>query len=110
MQEKVEIGILNAYYGNLLNEKQREVMRLYFDCDMSLAEVSEELGLTRQGIRESLVRSKAKLIECEEKLKIVEKVRLITYNLENVIKELLNKDISETKKDLEEVLKIVKEL
>ncbi len=110
MQEKVEIGILNAYYGNLLNERQREIMRLYYDCDMSLAEVSEELGITRQGIRESLVRSKAKLIECEDKLKIVEKVKLITYNLESVIKELPNKDITDTKSDLEEVLKIVKEL
>ncbi|NCA93334.1 hypothetical protein EOM82_08935 [bacterium] len=110
MQEKVEIGILNAYYGNLLNDKQIKIMHLYYDCDMSLAEVSEELGITRQGIRESLVRSKAKLIECEQKLKIVEKVRLITSNLENVIKELPDKDILEIKKDLEEILRSVKEI
>ena len=46
--EKIQLGILNDYYGKLLNPYQSEVMRMYCDCDMSLAEIMSELDITRQ--------------------------------------------------------------
>lgn len=47
MRDKINDAILFAYYGGLLNPHQREIMRLYYDCDMSLAEIGEETGITR---------------------------------------------------------------
>jgi len=107
MQDKISIGRLNDYYGGILNPHQQEIMRLYFDCDMSLAEVSVEMGITRQAVREILIRSTNKLTDLEEKLKLVEKIKSVTTCVEGII----NKTEEETTKtELIALLKIIKEI
>ena len=46
--ENVKISILLATYGNLLTEKQKEMMTLFYDCDLSLGEIAEQFAITRQ--------------------------------------------------------------
>ena len=67
------ISILLDAYGNLLTERQRELVDLYYNEDLSLAEISENLGITRQGVRDGIKKSEAFLRECEEKLGICQK-------------------------------------
>ena len=65
------ISILLDAYGALLTERQRELVDLYYNEDLSLAEISENTGITRQGVRDGIKKSEVFLRECEEKLKEV---------------------------------------
>lgn len=107
MQDKIQIGILNGYYGGILNEHQREIMRMYFDCDMSLSEISGELNITRQAVREIIVRSKEKLTKMEGKLQLVAKVNEISSKLQSLI---ANTKDSNIKSELEKILNDIKEI
>ena len=79
MHEKdLKISILNDYYGTLLKKNQAEIVDLYYNQDLSLAEISEELNISRQGVHDSLKRAEKILVEYENKLKLCE--RLNKYN------------------------------
>ncbi len=69
MKEKsYEMTILFDYYGDVLTEKQRELFDLYYNEDLSLAEISEHLGITRQGVRDGIVRAEEIITDLENKL------------------------------------------
>lgn len=69
MYEKdLSVSLLMDFYGEVLTEKQREVISLYYDEDLSLAEIAEEAKITRQGVRDSIKRGEATLRGMEEKL------------------------------------------
>ncbi len=73
MPDKFEISVLIDNYGVLLNEKQRLIMEYYFNDDLSLAEIAENEGITRQGVLDIIKRSKQTLIDYEEKLQLIKK-------------------------------------
>lgn len=110
MEDRVNISILNAFYGNMFNQHQKEIMRLYYDCDMSLAEVSDELGITRQGVRESLLRSANKLNEWEDKLKIVAKSNELSEGLEQLLADLPTLSKEDIGEKLEALIRSLKEI
>lgn len=64
-------SLLYDYYGQLLGDSQREVMDLYHEDDLSLAEIAEELGQTRQGVHYTLKKAEAALERYEEKLGLI---------------------------------------
>lgn len=64
----LRISVLLDHYGAMLTDKQREVIDLYYNDDLSLAEIAEQEGITRQGVRDNIKRGEAQLIEMEEKL------------------------------------------
>lgn len=70
-EKNLEIGLLLDFYGTTLTERKRTVMNLYYNEDFSLAEVADEVGISRQGVRELIKKSEAELIELEEKLGLV---------------------------------------
>lgn len=77
MIEKVlEIGMLYDFYGELLTEKQKDVIELYYNDDLSLGEISETLGISRQGVHDMIKRSEKQLHRYEEKLGLVEKFNM----------------------------------
>ena len=58
MKEKsYEMTILFDFYGDILTEKQQELFDLYYNEDLSLGEIAEHLGITRQGVRDGIVRA-----------------------------------------------------
>ena len=61
-------SILLDYYGMVLTEKQRVILTEYYDEDLSLAEIAENLGITRQGVRDAIKHGEAALDELEAKL------------------------------------------
>jgi predicted DNA-binding protein YlxM (UPF0122 family) len=83
-QKNLRVALLLDYYGGLLTEKQREVVDLYYNEDLSLAEISELCGITRQGVRDSIKRGEGQLLEMEDKLGLVERIT----NLETTIDEV----------------------
>ena len=52
MAKNLEIALLFDFYGEMLTEKQRDVVELYYDDDLSLSEIAENEGITRQGVRD----------------------------------------------------------
>lgn len=78
LDKTLKVSRLLDLYGGLLTDKQREVLDMYYNCDMSLSEVGEELSISRQGVRDALNRAVNALVEVEEKvgaLKILTQLR-----------------------------------
>lgn len=64
-------AMLFDFYGDLLTERQKEFYDLYYNEDLSLAEIAENAGITRQGVRDVIVRADAILTEMEEKTGLI---------------------------------------
>ena len=64
-QDALQMSLLFDYYGELLSQKQRICFDLYYNQDLSLSEIAAELGITRQGVHDSLVRAEQALSEFE---------------------------------------------
>ncbi len=84
MAKNLQIAVLLDYYGELLTEKQRDFISLYYDEDLSLAEIAENEGITRQGVRDSIKRAEALLFEMEEKLRFAERSEKINENAKKI--------------------------
>lgn len=72
-EKDLSVSLLMDFYGEILTDKQREVIRLYYDDDLSLAEIADEAKITRQGVRDSIKRGEATLHEMEDKLGLVKR-------------------------------------
>lgn len=72
--KNLDYALLLEIYGRMLTEKQRSVMELYYWEDLSLGEISQDEGITRQAVRDSIKRSEQLLNEFEEKLGLAEKI------------------------------------
>ncbi|MGX8774631.1 MAG: YlxM family DNA-binding protein [Bacillota bacterium] len=66
-------SLLYDFYGELLTERQKEVMELYNEENLSLAEIAEEFGISRQGVHDALHKAQKALEEYERKLGLVER-------------------------------------
>ncbi len=74
MEEKtLEMTMLFDFYGELLTEKQRDCFDLYYNDDLSLAEIAQEQGISRQGVRDNLVRAEHALREYEAKTGLLQR-------------------------------------
>ena len=82
--KSVDMYLLFDFYGEVLTEKQRELFDLYYNEDLSLAEISENVGITRQGVRDAIVRAEGTLREMEEKLGFVARYGKIQTKLEKL--------------------------
>ena len=67
-EKNLEIGYLLDFYGDILPERRRDIMDLYYNDDLSLAEIAEQMGITRQAVRDSIKKTETELFFYEEKL------------------------------------------
>jgi hypothetical protein len=77
LEEIYELSLLYDFYGALLKEEKREIFEDYVLNDLSLGEIAEERGISRQGVHDSIKRCSRKLYEYEEKLRLIEKFKRI---------------------------------
>ena len=75
VETRVELTCLLDFYGPLLTEHRREVLRLYCEEDLSLAEIAEQLSITRQGVSDALQKGRRQLMDYEEKLGLAQRYR-----------------------------------
>ena len=71
MEKNVRMAILFDYYGELLTEKQKEYFDLYYGENLSLSEIAENDGISRQGVRDVIVRAESIMEDAEAKLGIL---------------------------------------
>jgi len=67
-EKNLEIGYLLDFYGDILPERRRDIMDLYYNDDLSLSEIAEQMGITRQAVRDSIKKTEQELFFYEEKL------------------------------------------
>lgn len=86
MGKNLEISLLLDFYGDMLTEKQRSMVEYYYNDDLSLAEIAENEGITRQGVRDSIKRAEAQMLEMEERLGLSRRFRQIGTNAEEIFR------------------------
>ena len=84
MDKNVQIGLLFSFYRNMLTDRQTECIDVYYNEDLSLAEISEHLGITRQGVRDNIKRAEHTMYDTEERLGLVSKFLGIKEKLEKI--------------------------
>ena len=96
IEKGINISLLLDLYGPLLTERQREIVGLYRNDDLSLGEISEITGITRQGVSECIRKAEKELIEFEEKLGLQKAEKAREALLDEVISKI--EDLAEADK------------
>lgn len=112
MSKDLSISVLMDFYGELLTQKQKDSLELYYDRDYSLAEIAEDMDISRQGVRDFIKRGEKQLYDFEEKLEMVKKYNNISSNiskLEELIS-IISDDINVKKKAIDIIETIKNEL
>ena len=117
MNEIVKDSLLFDFYGGLLTEKKRRVMRLYHEEDLSLAEIAEEFGISRAAVHDSLKSAERQLAAYEEKLGMVERLtrtsqafRTIRQDLDVIEQELMPSGKSPVRDSLDRIRRTIADL
>ena len=77
-------SMLLDFYGELLTEKQRECYDLHYNEDLSLSEIAEHSGISRQGVWDNIRRAEAALREMEEKTGLIRRFTETRQGLERL--------------------------
>ena len=108
MDRKVEISVLCQIYGKLLTEKQLNIMDNYYNLDLSLSEIAENEGITRQAVRDIIKKGENKLLEFEEKLGIMKKTMKQEEKIASILSELTKIQTKFTDEQIAEILEHIK--
>ncbi len=85
MSKNLDITLLLDFYGDMLTEKQRSFLSLYYNDDLSLSEIAADEGITRQGVRDAIKRAETQLISMEERLGLVSRFENMKLGLSEII-------------------------
>lgn len=87
MEKRIELSMLYDFYGELLKNNQRQILEGYFGDDLSLAELADEQGISRQGIYDTVKRCSRQLEDYEAKLHLIarfEEARETVHQINNL--------------------------
>lgn len=79
------MALLYDFYGDVLTDRQKEFYDLYYNEDLSLSEIAENYGISRQGVRDVIVRAEAALTELEDKTGIIRRFHRMQDQLKAVM-------------------------
>ena len=108
MDKNVKVSMLLDIYGKLLTEKQYFLLDDYYNQDLSLSEIAENEGITRQAVRDNLKKGENKLFEYEEKLGIMKKTLLQEEKIAAILSQITKISNKATDKEVAKVLEDVK--
>ena len=103
LSKKVDLAFLSAFYGGLLTDNQRRVLSLHCEEDLSLGEIAEEVGISRQAVHETIVRAAARLNGMEASLGMAARFRRMEEGLESALDALKHKDYDRAEQLLTEL-------
>lgn len=100
MDKSIHVSMLLDMYGKLLTSKQYDVIDLYYNQNLSLSEIAEEVGITRQGVRKNLVDAENKLFDFEEKLCFLKEKLERQERIEKIVETTTDKKTANELKEL----------
>ena len=77
IEELQEMSLLNDFYGRLLTDRQREFVELYYNENLTLAEIGDNYGISRQAVSDSLKKAAQALRDYEKKLGLLSEFRAL---------------------------------
>ena len=95
MEKIVKVAQLYDIYGQLLNEKQRDVINCYYNEDLSLQEIADNDGKSKQAISDMINRSVDKLFEFENELSLLKsktELKASLFEIRELIESSNNKE------------------
>ena len=96
VEETIKLSELLDLYGELLSNKQKQVLNNYINNDMSLAEIAENEDVTRVAVLDAIKKAKQKLFDYENKLKL--------YKIKSQLKNLLQSNEKDLKSEITKIL------
>ena len=84
MAKNLEISFLLDFYGEMLTKKQHDFLEYYYDEDLSLSEIAENEGITRQGVRDAIKRAENQLFDMENRLGLAKRFNEMKLGLEQI--------------------------
>lgn len=91
-EKNLKIGFLLDFYGDMLSERKRTVLDYYYNDDLSLSEIADEIGISRQGVRELIKKAEDELLFFEEKLGLAARFRQAGEQAERLLGLLRKRD------------------
>ena len=86
--KNLDVVLLADFYGEMLTDNQRKFIEYYYSDDLSLSEIAQNEGITRQGVRDAVKRAETQLYDMEKKLGFAERTRKITEALDVVMENI----------------------
>ena len=105
----LSISILIDFYGELLTQKRYDVLDMYYNQDLSLSEIAEECGISRQGARDAIKHGEAQLYGLEEKLGLAKRFLDISSYIEEMQSMIDSMQTGSEKDKLKEFCKKISE-
>ena len=107
-EKNLKIACLLDFYGEILSERKQSVLSMYYNEDMSLAEIAEEIGISRQGVRDLIKKAEEELTFFEEKLGLFKTFREAQTHLLNLKRSLdANAPSDEVQDDVDALIRIL---
>lgn len=113
MSKDLSVSVLMDFYGGLLTEKQFDTLDMYYNNDFSLAEIAQNLDISRQGVRDFILRGEKQLHEFEEKLGMAgqsAEMQKSIEQMEKTITALSSENLNDKKSELLELTARLKKL
>ena len=104
MEKIVEQGLLYDYYGELLTEHQKKIYEDVVYNNLSLNEIAEDEGISKQGVHDLVKRCDKTLSEYEDKLKLIERGKKASLILDELDKMNLPAEVLSKLKDIRELI------
>ena len=110
MSKDLSFAVMLDIYGPLLSEKQLDMMDLYYNEDLSLSEIAQNVGITRQGVRDAIKKAERFLLDTEEKMKLAARSRALEERLERICGQLRERMQDLPPKEAERWERVIQEL
>ena len=108
-EKDLKKAYLLDFYGDVLTERKREVLDMYYNEDLSLAEIAEQIGISRQGVRDLIKKAEEEIFFLEEKLGLAQKMSALRIHSENMLNIANSASLPQKLKiEIEEIAKIIK--
>ena len=98
-EKNLNIGYLLDFYGDVLTERKKDALDFYYNNDMSLSEIAEEMGISRQGVRDVIKKAEEELLFYEEKLGLAKKFRDAQIHAERALEICEREDLPSSVKE-----------
>ena len=113
MAKNLDVTLLFDIYGEMLTEKQRDFIVYYYEDDLSLSEIAQNEGITRQGVRDAIKRAETQLFLFEEKLGLksgLDEISRMTEIINEVnMKTILSREINDATTRIGVIVKMISE-